>query len=778
MIKANFKTYNTYVTDSVYQWDINQVLSVSGLNLAVAPEVHFSNANMDKAIVRQSTLKDYVVSVNIPNSLLQDPYTIKAHIGIYEDDTFKVVEVIEIPVIAKARPADYKLENDEEIYSFEELKNHIANMVTLSAYNNNNANITARIDNIIAHNNDTEGNTELVDIRTDIDGNVHDSAGNAVREQIQKRKGYKTIGCVYPPRGANVDILKNDDGSVSVTVFADSLTYIEPGGTEYGGVAITYDKIVENIPNNCELTADNYLLFTIPNYNALCLDTSSGAVKIKSIRTLTGSDIVLIYNSWANVCGGTFLPFYYRHKRDEHNLVHESMIDFIGDQKTFVYIGTNALVNVEPDEVTGMTKITLGRGISYTIPTGDTSTTATGIPVEKIIEQLGSNKAVASGDGVIITLNSYQALCLNLTSETLIIRHLRNIKPDDIVLLYNSWANVQGLLLTKSLEHTVKELRENIEKVENDIDKLNSGDIFYTGDTLDKCEEYSALINDSKEVESFLFFTDPHLLQHGEDYEYFIKNYIVTLERYYKSTPTSFILCGGDWLGNSDTPTEAKYKLGYIDGFMHGIFDNYYSVLGNHDTNYQGVDDEGNTNAGLLDNQTIANLWYRPYGKNYYAFNGDNTRFYVLDSGTDWDYTLSEYRLAQIEWLGNMLKSEDKPHSAIAVHIYFSDTDGNKSVFAGEIGLLVTAYHKRESVTLNGVTYDFTACTGRVEFIITGHTHEDMIDYIDSSTPVISTLNTRNGNTPSFDLVYVDYDNRRVNLIRVGTGDNRTISLA
>ena len=185
MIKANFISYNSYVTDSLYQWDLNQTLTIYGLNLTVAPEVHFSNANMDRAIVRQAVLWNNIVSVGIPNSLLQDPLTIKAHIGVYAEGTFKVLEEVQIPVIPKKRPMDYRIENsDEEIYSFEALQNNIANMITRNEFISANNTMMVRIDNIIANSNDTEGNSELVDIRTDVDGNVHTSAGTAVRKQI------------------------------------------------------------------------------------------------------------------------------------------------------------------------------------------------------------------------------------------------------------------------------------------------------------------------------------------------------------------------------------------------------------------------------------------------------------------------------------------------------------------------------------------------------------------------------------------------------------------
>ena len=54
--------------------------------------------------------------------------------------------------------------------------------------------VKASISNIIAHNNDTNGNSELIDIRTMTDGTVSNSAGEAVRKQISSlNEDLKTI---------------------------------------------------------------------------------------------------------------------------------------------------------------------------------------------------------------------------------------------------------------------------------------------------------------------------------------------------------------------------------------------------------------------------------------------------------------------------------------------------------------------------------------------------------------------------------------------------------
>jgi hypothetical protein len=143
MLYVNFNAYANYVTDSLYQWDINQDLVINGLGLSVAPEIHFANTDMDRAIVKQSTLESGVVTVRIPNSLLQAPLTIKAYVGVYESETFKVIEIVEIPVIAKTKPHDYVIEDsDEEIYSFKALENKIEKV--LSDFDKNSENVIRR----------------------------------------------------------------------------------------------------------------------------------------------------------------------------------------------------------------------------------------------------------------------------------------------------------------------------------------------------------------------------------------------------------------------------------------------------------------------------------------------------------------------------------------------------------------------------------------------------------------------------------------------------------
>lgn len=119
---------NTYTVEPLYQWDLNQELVIYGLSLASIPEVHFTNAAMGKAIVRQATMDAAgVIRAEVPNSLLQKPYTIQAYICTYEGSTFETQYKLEVPVKPRNKPEDYTLEDDPEVYSFNALENQVAN---------------------------------------------------------------------------------------------------------------------------------------------------------------------------------------------------------------------------------------------------------------------------------------------------------------------------------------------------------------------------------------------------------------------------------------------------------------------------------------------------------------------------------------------------------------------------------------------------------------------------------------------------------------------------
>ena len=106
---------NKYTVDSLYQWDKNQVLEISGLSLPSAPEIHFTNSVTDGAIVRYAKMDNAgIISVSVPNSLTEKPYPIKAYICIYNGDEFRTLYDIDIPIKARSKPSYYTPDDTDE----------------------------------------------------------------------------------------------------------------------------------------------------------------------------------------------------------------------------------------------------------------------------------------------------------------------------------------------------------------------------------------------------------------------------------------------------------------------------------------------------------------------------------------------------------------------------------------------------------------------------------------------------------------------------------------
>lgn len=292
----------------------------------------------------------------------------------------------------------------------------------------------------------------------------------------------------------------------------------------------------------------------------------------------------------------------------------------------------------------------------------------------------------------------------------------------------------------------------------------------------DKSTEFCSLFREDCEAECYLFFTDPHLFGYNYD-EMHMKEAMSLLKKYYSSNPLSFIMCGGDWLTDTDTQDEACRKLGYIDGMMRGLFNKYLPIFGNHDNNYQGKLDSSSENAtGALSNAMMRNLWFREYGKTYYRHDSNLVSYFVLDDGIDWQIDMNDYRWAQVDWLASSLLESKKEHKVIGKHMYYY-TETYLAPLSRHVVDLCAAHNSRTTITLNGKTYNFAEAVGKVDYITVGHSHEDF-NVVDNGIPIIGTINANIQNIMSFDMVFADYTNRIVHCVRVGVGESRAIPMS
>lgn len=128
---------NRYTVTSIKQWDVNHVLEIRGLSLPKTPEIHFTNEAMVAALPRSAKMDEAgVITVTVPDSLLQKPYKIIAYVCIVGEGSFETLYKIEIPVEARKMPADYTITDGEEVYSFRDMERRFDEAYTLLMVSN------------------------------------------------------------------------------------------------------------------------------------------------------------------------------------------------------------------------------------------------------------------------------------------------------------------------------------------------------------------------------------------------------------------------------------------------------------------------------------------------------------------------------------------------------------------------------------------------------------------------------------------------------------------
>lgn len=268
----------------------------------------------------------------------------------------------------------------------------------------------------------------------------------------------------------------------------------------------------------------------------------------------------------------------------------------------------------------------------------------------------------------------------------------------------------------------------------------------------------------------FMFFTDAHCW-YSSVTDYFIKMYSM-LQHGKNYTGINDVYNGGDIVLSPSTKQIAIQQIALTHGECIHLFgsDNYFPIIGNHE-----VDD----NYGNLTNEEIIAVMFNKFGNTFYTVERGDYTSVILDSGglnVGGYANYDEKIYSQFNWIYNIIKNSNSQYFGVFVHI--TTYSGRIIDSMSDLLRMFDACNSHTSVTINNTLYDYSNTNKTVEFVMSGHIHNDSVNYSNGGIPVITTINcSTQGTDANFDLAFADFDNKKLYLTRVGNGDDRTINI-
>ena len=261
MLRVCFNCYGNYTTDSVYQWDLNHTLQITGLTTEQPPTVHFCNKKSDTAIVVQSEMSDGVITVPIPNQFLEEPYNIIAYVHVYDDNNAKTIEVVNIPLTKRPKPDDYQFTENIDIMNFERLEKDFADFTDLiegefEQLENNMSDYKSDIDALI---------DEMERDLSTVDGKKANNAGvgyTYIRPRRDTASAWTTANPVLAEGEIGIEVPDTGVGSGIVKIkFGDGVTAWKdlPYGLELDTLKSDFNNILLSAGINSHLIGDNVI---------------------------------------------------------------------------------------------------------------------------------------------------------------------------------------------------------------------------------------------------------------------------------------------------------------------------------------------------------------------------------------------------------------------------------------------------------------------------------------------------------------------------------------
>ena len=284
---------------------------------------------------------------------------------------------------------------------------------------------------------------------------------------------------------------------------------------------------------------------------------------------------------------------------------------------------------------------------------------------------------------------------------------------------------------------------------------------------------------------AFYFYTDAHRISSA--------NMTPAILRYlYRHTSINKTNNGGDFFEPFATGADNLAIMRNYIADMRGV-SNHHSVIGNHDEDNESLVSDAQLYGFYLAWEENNDIVWGGYHYYYIDNNSENTRYLYLDIGKNLGKNVAMVSDNQMQFVIDSLASLPEGwHIVPIAHIWYDYEIAALPDYVLNLLSVFDSYNGRTagSVTHNGnaFAYDFAEALGNVEFCIGGHVHADQTYYSNGGIPIViidADSTAKKGSAATLGTitegcvtaVVADYNTRKLKMIRIGRGSDRTIDI-
>jgi hypothetical protein len=306
--------------------------------------------------------------------------------------------------------------------------------------------------------------------------------------------------------------------------------------------------------------------------------------------------------------------------------------------------------------------------------------------------------------------------------------------------------NVVNVGKTRVFTVSPKDLQTQIDDIKEEVEVLGETDIpqyYYAPEGEDEDSEYITTKLDrisyiqehiNKNCDSFFYLTDYHYHRNQ-------KNSPALLKYIMQRTGISKLFFAGDIGTSSASPYVEAHRAGIAYDDLERSVTDFFGSLGNHEWNHNIVRDEDDPiQSGTYSIPGVMNFYVARHKRSADAMDANTYCYYVDNKVNKVRYFFvhtnsgAQPIVGATAWLANTLRETPDGYAVVLI-VHNAYISQNASYYqcdrwigddiVGDVTLsnILNAFNTQSTITVGGVTYDYSQTNGTVVGIFSGHHH-------------------------------------------------------